>query len=355
MGVGNVRTRGTALGLVIPLALLGVACGGDDDTATTTTTVAPDGTTTSEAGDTTTSAPVTEPTIASGGTGVEEIAAEFDRLNDLAVDADGTVWVTEANDSTLLELADTGPVVHYTGDQEGAEPETEMSGLAIDDDGQIWFATRRGVYRLDPETDEAEVVVAAADTDLAGPIYRLAVGGDGELFIGDAGQDKVFRLDGTELVHVAGSGGSPASDAAAEGAAVDMALGDVRDLAVDAAGNLYIADDYGQRVRMVTPDGAITDVAGGGDLDPVLEGEPAPEDTAGDELDLEAPTGVWTIGETVFVADTTLDIVIALDPTTGFEVVLGADEVEGSAERGDGRATDEIYVIISETAVGRIL
>jgi len=51
-----------------------------------------------------------------------------------------------------------------------------------------------------------------------------------------------------------------------DGAAVSAELNNPFGIAFDSAGNLYIADDHNQRIRMVSPSGVITSVAGGGQM-----------------------------------------------------------------------------------------
>ena len=59
---------------------------------------------------------------------------------------------------------------------------------------------------------------------------------------------------------IAGNGNlGPSGDG---GPAVDAALSDPMGLAVDAVGNVYVADTLDSRIRKVTPDGTITTVAG---------------------------------------------------------------------------------------------
>ena len=92
--------------------------------------------------------------------------------------------------------------------------------------------------------------------------YGLAVDAAGYVYIADL-QDRVRRVgpDGT-IVTIAGTGvkgysgdGGPANAAQ---------LFTPRNVAVDATGNLYIAEFEGHRVRQVTPAGAIATVAGTG-------------------------------------------------------------------------------------------
>lgn len=59
------------------------------------------------------------------------------------------------------------------------------------------------------------------------------------------------------------------------GAAVSAELNNPFGITFDSAGNLYIADDHNQRIRMVSPSGIITTVAGGGQMGFAGDGGPA--------------------------------------------------------------------------------
>jgi sugar lactone lactonase YvrE len=91
----------------------------------------------------------------------------------------------------------------------------------------------------------------------------IVVGTDGSVYISDYSGQRVYRLqkNGTLLV-VAGSGvfaeggdGGPATKADLEGPT---------GMAFDHGGNLYVADQWGDRVRRIDRNGIITTVAGSG-------------------------------------------------------------------------------------------
>lgn len=84
----------------------------------------------------------------------------------------------------------------------------------------------------------------------------------------------VFRVDtsGTLTVVAGSSGGGRLGDG---GPATNARLHHPDGVAVDSAGNLYIADSANQRVRKVTPGGTITTVAGNGDMGYSRDGGPA--------------------------------------------------------------------------------
>ena len=90
-----------------------------------------------------------------------------------------------------------------------------------------------------------------------------AVDGAGNVFIADSFNNRVRKVSSSGIVTtVAGNGVyGPWGDG---GPATSASLAEPEDVAVDGAGNLYIADTYNNRVRKVDPAGVITTLAGDG-------------------------------------------------------------------------------------------
>lgn len=115
--------------------------------------------------------------------------------------------------------------------------------------------------------------LAAKDAPL-GRVTALAVDTGGNLYVTDTGNHTVVKVspDG-KLTIAAGNGlkGFSGDGGAATSASLDTPMG----LAIDSAGNLYISDTGNCRIRMVTPGGVITTVAGTGTPDFSGDGGPA--------------------------------------------------------------------------------
>lgn len=102
----------------------------------------------------------------------------------------------------------------------------------------------------------------------------VAVHPSGLVYIADTGNHRIRRLDQNGTIHtVAGNGAAGYGGDA--GAAANAMLDSPGGLAVDAAGNLYIADTGNHRIRKVDAQGTITTLAGTGEIGSAGDGAAA--------------------------------------------------------------------------------
>jgi uncharacterized protein (TIGR03437 family) len=119
---------------------------------------------------------------------------------------------------------------------------------------------------------------------MIGRATSVVLDATGNLYMADYLNSRVRKVDtGGSITTIAGAGSSTASG---DGKAATAAGIDPFDIAIDGAGNLYVADMKNNRVRKFTPGGNITTVAGTGAAG--ISGDNGPAIAAM----LNAPTGV---------------------------------------------------------------
>jgi sugar lactone lactonase YvrE len=160
--------------------------------------------------------------------------------------------------------------------------------VAADPAGDVYFTTQDNmVMRADASKGVPAVVAGngspgfsgdggpAAQARLRSPT-GVAVDASGNLYIADTDNNRVRKVSGGVITTVAG-GGNLLGD---NGQATKAQLHGPTGVAVDAAGNLFIADSGDNRVRKVNAKGVITTVAGTGSPTPAYGGDNGPATSA---------------------------------------------------------------------------
>jgi sugar lactone lactonase YvrE len=179
--------------------------------------------------------------------------------------------------------------------------------------GALWRWSVRGRERpLEPGWEAAVVTIAGGDVPGAAPgdPYRIrfsdpfgiASAADGAIYVADGvGAHRIYRITPSAGATVfAGS-----EEGFADGHAHDARFSAPSALAVDASGDLYVADTGNDAIRRVSPDGTVSTVAGSG---------------AG----LSGPVGVAIDARgRIIVADTYNDRIVAIDREGAVTQVIG--------------------------------
>lgn len=200
-------------------------------------------------------------TVAGGAPPVTPAVAANASIGDpprVAVDNAGNLYFGSLHNIFKVDRSGTLTVVAGNGHGAG-DGFSYPDGIAVSQSGVVYFTDHvdNVVRRIDPSG--AVTVLATGFSALAG----LALDAAGNLYVADTGNNVVSRIaaDGT-VTPVAGNGAPGFSGD--RGSATAASLNGPEGVAADAAGNLYIADTFNQRVRMVTPSGIISTVAGSG-------------------------------------------------------------------------------------------
>lgn len=206
-------------------------------------------------------------------------AASFNHPFGLAVDAVGNIYVADQGNS-LIRKIDAATVVTtfagsngISGSTNGADTLATFNkpfGVAADAAGNIYVADagnnrirKIGTDGLISTFAGTGAAGAANGTDTATFNSPLAVAADGSgnIYVADYGNNLVRKIDATGVVStLAGSGAPGADDGAASSATFNLPEG----IAVDASGNVYVADNGNNLIRKITPDGTVSTLAGSG-------------------------------------------------------------------------------------------
>ncbi|MEK7755192.1 MAG: hypothetical protein AAB654_24925, partial [Acidobacteriota bacterium] len=171
---------------------------------------------------------------------------------------------------TIKTFAGTGLPVKIAGTSASLH---SPDSVAVDGAGNLFFADRRHVV-LRLETTTGVLTMAAGNgtagfsgdngpatsAQLSNP-FGVAVDAAGNLYIADKSNHRIRKVSNGVITTVAGNG--TAGFSGDNRPATSVELNEPYGIAVDAAGNLYIADLGNDRIRKVS-NGVITTVAGNG-------------------------------------------------------------------------------------------
>ena len=196
------------------------------------------------------------------GCGMAATSIFMTDLGGLAVDAAGDIFVAQSGNGPILDVVD-GTVNCLLGAEYFFS-----NGVAPDNAGNVYFSVPQSSI-VNEATASDSLVTAAGDGTTGctgaeiGKPFGLAVDAQNNLYISDEWCNVIWEVNSSGISVVAGTPGTSSGFSGDGGPATAAVLGSPAGVAVDAAGNIYIADRYNARVRKVS-NGIIYTIAGDG-------------------------------------------------------------------------------------------
>ena len=219
------------------------------------------------------------------GDGAAPIGASLNAPRALALDSSGALYIADTNNNRIRMIGTDGNISTFAGNGQagfsgdgGAATSAALNlpnGVSAGPSGTILIADtlNRRVRQVDSSGRISTIAGdgtpsfvgdenAAANAFLFLP-QAIASDQSGNMYIADTGYNRVRKVSPNgKITTVAGYG---LADSSGDGGlAVNAALNAPQGVAIDASGNVFIADTKNQRIRQVTPDGKISTIAGTG-------------------------------------------------------------------------------------------
>jgi trimeric autotransporter adhesin len=253
----------------------------------------------------------------------------------VAVDGQGNVYIVDRANDNVRKVNPRGTITTIAGNPKAGNgfsgdggPATSAQlfsprAVAVDGKGNVYIADYQN-YRVRRVSAGGTITTIAGNGKLGssgdgGPAtsaqlnYPVAVAVDrqGNVYIAEERGHRVRKVSpGGSITTFAGNGTQGFSGDG--GPATSAQLAWPRGVAADGKGNVYIVDNWTNRVRMVRPDGTIRTIAGNGRAGNSGDGGPATS------ASLYAPWGVAADGKgNVYVADTGNGKVRRISGTSG--------------------------------------
>ncbi len=212
-----------------------------------------------------------------GTTGVSGVVegsgqtARFFYPKGVAVDTSGTLYVADANNHLIRKITPAGVVTTLAGVASTSGSSDGMgttarfnfpSSVAVDQSGTVYVADANNhlIRKITPAgvvTTLAGVASTSGSSDGMGTAarfnipYGVAVDPSGHVYVADQFNQRIRKISPAGVVRtVAGLGGSFSF---ADGTGTAAQFNNPTGVAVDASGNLYVSDQFNNRIRKITP------------------------------------------------------------------------------------------------------
>ena len=220
---------------------------------------------------------------------------------------------------------------------------TNPYGISVDASGIIYIADNKKIRKI----TSAGMVTTLAGSGISGATdgtgiaasfndpYGVAVDASGNVYVADQSNHKIRKINPSGVVSTfAGNGIAGATDGSGIGASFNFPRG----VTVDASGNIYVADNGNNKIRKITSSGVVSTLAGNGNV--------GAADGNGTTASFSTPDAV--------AVDATGNVYVADEVNNKIRKITPSGVVSTLAGSGTAASTDGIGTIASFNHPGGI-
>ena len=290
--------------------------------------------------------------VAHGSQDGPAATALFSNPEGIAVDSVGNLYVADTYNQTIRKITPSGNVTTLAGtagsggQADGLGPAATFNypqGVAVDSAGNVYVADTQNNRIREVSPAGAVTTIAGGAANYADGIGSaagfnaptgIAVDASDNLYVADSGDDAIRKISPDHVVTTLA--GNPVASIAvpsgADGTGPAARFYRPNGVAVDGAGNVYVADTGNDTIRRVSPAGAVTTVAG-------AAGNAGTMDATGGAARFNGPTGI-AVGEdgTLYVCDAGNASIRRVYPTGAVSTLAGSQGEAFIGTSGNGPA-----------------
>jgi gliding motility-associated-like protein len=245
------------------------------------------------------------------------VTAGFNLPSGIGADNSGNIFVTDFGSGAIRKVTSGGVVTTIAS-------LTQPSGLAADAQGNLYVSDfdSNTIYKITAagvKTVFAGSGLIGANDGLGttssfnGP-GGLALDAQGNLYVADQVNNRIRKITPAgQVTTLAGSGATGSNNGSGPSATFNNPDG----VAVDKAGNVYVADTKNNLIRKIAPDGTVSPFAG--------NGTPGKTDGTGSAASFNYPTNLAIDGlGNLYVADYTNNLIRKITPAGVVSTIVGS-------------------------------
>ncbi|PCH69110.1 MAG: hypothetical protein COC01_02140 [Bacteroidetes bacterium] len=295
----------------------------------------------------------------SSGNGGPATSAQLNFPKDVHVDPTGNIYIVARNSHRILLIDSAGIITKivglssgFTGDGGQATSATLSypTGVHVDATGNIYIADKNNLRIRLIDTSGIINTIAGGSSNLpddGGPANLAQLGKPtgvhidetGNIYIVDQLNHRIRFVDTSGVISTIAGAGAGGSGFSGDGGSADTArFFKPQNVHVDAAGNIYIADLYNHRIRLVDTSGVINTIAGTG-----ISGFSGDGSTA-ISAQLNRPYGIHVDATgNIYIADTYNNRIRLIDTSGMISTIAGIGSMGFSGDSGPATAAELYY------------